>query len=107
MIIEVGRSCIVMNRIKGLAILASFQNTDNQKLTWGGSLSENQKNVLRLEKNPHYNYKKARILNVNDIFCQKTSINSHFLNCNLILGQTGGHLTSRFFGYKGVIIRAG
>ena len=42
-----------MNRINGLAILASSQNTDNQKLTWGG------------------------------------------------------HLTSRFFGYKGVIIRAG
>ena len=43
-----------MNRIKGLAILASSQNIDNQKLTGGG-----------------------------------------------------GHLTSRFFWYKGVIIRAG
>ena len=43
-----------MNRIKSLAILASSQNIDNQKLTWGG-----------------------------------------------------GHLTSRFFGYKCVIIRAG
>lgn len=36
MIIEIGRSCIVMNRIKSLAILASSQNIDNQKLTWGG-----------------------------------------------------------------------
>ncbi len=88
----------------------------------GGSLSENQKNVLRLEKNPHYNYKKARILNGNDIFCQKTSINPHFLNCNLILGQTGGgytnislfsdilgydSLTSIFLMHKYVTIRAG
>ena len=94
---------------------------DSSRLTRGGSLSENQKNVLRLEKNPHYNYKKARILNENDIFCQKTSINPHFLNCNLILGQTGGYfnnlipckitvsslLTSIFLMHKYVTIRAG
>ena len=36
MIIEVGRSCIVMNRINRFAILASSQNIDNQKLTPGG-----------------------------------------------------------------------
>ena len=29
-----------MNRINGLAILASSQNTDNQKLTWGGAFNQ-------------------------------------------------------------------
>ena len=46
-------------------------------LPWG--LSENQKNVLRLEKNPHYNYKKTEILNKSGVFCQKNGHKSPLL----------------------------
>lgn len=42
-------------------------------------MSENQKNALRLEKNPHYNYKKAEILNKNGVFCQKNGYKSPLL----------------------------